>query len=420
MAKKPVHIRQKYIESGFQDYPDYRIPIQFAIDDSFRKTDSYKEVERQILTDSVLSTAAERVGYFGEPEQIIRRVLLKSYFVVNGRLVFDAKTAKSVLSQLRDGLAALEITYRATARLLGVNLTTSGFSLTDNIIVARLTEEEINDRQFFTDDTQWIYGSANFLGHNAEIRITLIIPFGGDSESSYSSSLNRASQQVEIIFNEVLSAFRLYKTGRIDLGPMSVDCFPVPGSVANTIFARYVSTNEMQIALSDIEPLQESYRLVSKGISQDNVLDRGLRRFLLARQRRDLIDQLIDLVISWESILLTVNNNAIRSELSYRFSLNGASILHASHAQRNRHSGRALMDCAYSVRSLVVHGGSAGDVDKELRKVGLGNLSQLVEEVEDNFRKVVFWLSSIDVKDRPYKNAGGWEEFLWDASGSTD
>jgi hypothetical protein len=88
---------------------------------------------------------------------------------------------------------------------------------------------------------------------------------------------------------------------------------------ARSIYALPIMSTEMEIGVADIEPLQNSYRIIENARLNDSVLDRALHRFFLARQRHDLFDQLIDLVIAWESLLLTVNKNAVHDELSYRF-----------------------------------------------------------------------------------------------------
>jgi hypothetical protein len=110
-----------------------------------------------------------------------------------------------------------------------------------------------------------------------------------------------------------------------------------------------------------------------------------------------------------------VNKKAIRDELSYRFGINGASVLYASGAQLNRHVGRRLMSTAYSVRSLIVHGASNNKVKQKLNKAKFDSIDSLVTDIEEKFRNAIFWLSELPVTERPYIKSGGWELLLWDS-----
>jgi len=68
---------------------------------------------------------------------------------------------------------------------------------------------------------------------------------------------------------------------------------------------------------------------------------------------------------------------------------------------------------AYSARSSIVHGGDDKDRDKALKKGNFKNLNDLCDFLKESFRLVVFKLSSMKPKERPYRRAGGWEALIW-------
>ncbi len=72
----------------------------------------------------------------------------------------------------------------------------------------------------------------------------------------------------------------------------------------------------------------------------------------------------------------------------------------------------AYMKKVYEIRSTIVHGGDCKSINNELKKLGLDNLSILNNELAELYRKVIFWLSTIEKEDRPYQKAFGWELLL--------
>ena len=163
----------------------------------------------------------------------------------------------------------------------------------------------------------------------------------------------------------------------------------------------------------DINNINISYDLLSGGRSGDKTLSRALHRFLLGRNRSDLVDKLVDYVISWEALLLTQEGSAIKQELSYRFSMNGSSLINAVDKKQGKHELLKKLKVAYSTRSTLVHGGSDADMNKDLQKGTFNSLQELCDFLEMNFRNSLFWLYKLKPKDRPYKKHHGWEELIW-------
>jgi hypothetical protein len=418
LEKDALLIRRKWVctenHVKLQDSPDYETALSFAINDaSFKETDAYKSMEQWLTNDPIFSIAPERAGYYGLQQTLIERFLYESTSIKDENIIIDPVKVKSVVIHIRNNFDSSEVIHEAKARLLGVELAVPRVPITENLFITKLSLKELNERQPYTDLPLLNQSNTNLLGHFAEARMTLRIPVDNEIEEPILSSFNAAQSDSEKAFNGVVSALRLYKSGTIELGPISIASF-IFSATLGKIYSLYVSPhNKMLIDDSDIKPLQQAYRLVVACRKDDRVLDRALDRFLMGRQRPNPLDRLIDYVIAWESILLTVNGNPIMDELTYRFGLNGASVLKVSGVEPNCKDGLEMMKGIYSVRSKIVHGMSDIDIDKELKKMGFDNIDALVNDVEERFRRVISWLSTLNVSERPYNKKWGWELLLW-------
>lgn len=412
--------KQKWIHSGndktLEETPDYDSTVAFALArDAFTKSQPYQSLLEFIEQDSDFSNAPDKLGYWGRPEALIQRCLSESIRVEDGEVKFDSDTAKTMMSRLRVALNASEIAYEGRARLLGVKLSCACIPITSSISLVRLTKEEINERQ---SDIKWSYstvkGPSGLLDHHTEIRMAASIPVDKNAELAILNTQNIASSESRTISQNVLSAVRLFMNGSFEIGPASTSCSILKGMSSSSIYRLYVSPHAaVEIGASDGKELQRAYRIVSERTS-DRVLGRGLNRFLLSRQRHDDLDKIVDYVIALESILLTINEKSADTELSYRFRLNGSSLLKASGVEPNPIISFEFMKGVYDVRSKIVHGADDDEIQTALKKTNLESLNVLAADLEEKLRLVIFWLSELNVNDRPYKKKNGWEHLLWD------
>lgn len=410
--------RQKWIRINgsvtLKEFPQIESALQIAfIDESFTSSDEYQAIEQFLKTDSVFSTSTERGGYHGLPNRLINRILLKAMTLNNGNITFDPKFAKNELNYFKSCFHSKEVLYKARARIFGVELPIPRINITDNIYLVKLTDVEMNERQEFIDISNLEDNDSKSLFEYTEIRMIFKIPINENIESPVLSTGNESSKKSRKAFNDVIAALRLIKSGNIELGAIHISSF-ISSFATDNIYKLYISLSKIKINDSDIDSLLRAYRIVTEFQRSDKILERALNRFLLGKQRHDPVDRLIDYVIAWESILLTVNGNAIMNETSYRFGINGSSLLYASDAEKDRISGLKLMKEIYSIRSKIVHGASKEDINKEINKAEFNNLTDLVSDIEEKFRKVTFWLSDLKRDDRPYFKLGGWEQYLWE------
>lgn len=421
ILKSDIELKQhKWIHSErgitLQESPDFESALALAVSSqTFRESKPCQNLLTFLEQDSDFSGAPEKLGYWGTPEALIQSFLSYSMRVHHGRVRIDSNIAKEVVTRFRVALNASGIAYEATARLLGVELSCPRVSITSNISLVRLTKEEINERQ---PDIKWSYLTVReplgLLKHHTEIRFSVDTTVDKSVESAILNTQNAASSESHTIFENVLSAVRLFRKGSFELGPASTSSSIIKGFSSSRIYTLYVSPNTaMEIGASDAEKLQKAYRIVSESRLGDRVLRRALNRFLLGRQRHDVLDKIVDYVIAWESILLTNNEQSADSELSYRFRLNGSSILQACGVEPNPEIGLELMKGIYDVRSKIVHGGDDEQIQEALRKTNFESLSVLADDLEEKLSIVFFWLSELNVNDRPYKKRHGWEHLLW-------
>lgn len=412
-----VKNRQKWFRINgkimIKEIPQIESAIELAFyKDSFVKSEEYQAMEQLLNRDSIFSKAAVRGGYYGLPKNLISRILLKSIVLENGNIALDFRLAITELIFIKKCFQSDEVLYKARARILGVELNIPRIKITDNIYLVKLTDDELNERQEYIDLSDFEDSRSKLLNEFTEIRMTMKIPIDENIDTPVLSTGNEASIISTKVFRDMISAIRLTKSGNIELGITHISSFN-SSFAKSTIYKLYTSPSNILIDNSDVELLLRSYNIVTLVQNDDKILERVLNRFLLGKQRHNPIDRLVDYVIAWESILLTVSGGSIMNEISYRFGINGSSILYACGEEKDRSSGLNLMKKIYSIRSKIVHGGSEKEINDEILKAKFSNSSELVIDIEKKMRSVIFWLSDLKIEDRPYFKQGGWEELIW-------
>ena len=184
---------------------------------------------------------------------------------------------------------------------------------------------------------------------------------------------------------------------------------------------------------TDIVSLKKTYRFL-QDIKNDRVLQTSVDRFILGKKRGEHHpnrinepnwDKVVDYVIAMETLFLTVNGNPAEQELSYRFRLNGSSLLNMATGNDTRQTFQAL-NHLYTLRSKVVHGCEERAVVKAANKFieclgidnpnyrhSLGRLMLLSRKVEEWLQRLLFYVNDMSMPERPYKKVGGWEDILW-------
>jgi hypothetical protein len=115
------------------------------------------------------------------------------------------------------------------------------------------------------------------------------------------------------------------------------------------------------------------------------------------------IDSIIDAMIGLESLLLNKKgNDGATGELTYRFSMNYATLFNAE----QREYRRILARDVYSIRSRIVHGDEP-DMDKMQIGGEKMNLGQLADKVKDMLRYTLNFLIELPAKNN-FNSKGFW------------
>ena len=181
-----------------------------------------------------------------------------------------------------------------------------------------------------------------------------------------------------------------------------------------------------------LEEISNSYKILCDANS-DIVLKRALNRYFIALKEDlhnpNLVnspnwDKIVDYVITLETIFLSTPKDN-KSELNYRFKLNGTSLL----TDIIGFDKRVIFDVLgkiYEIRSIIVHGGAEGRIIKNIDTIfskleisdvsegnDIGKLMILSNLLESWIRLLIEKLTTIQIEKRPYNIEGGWEDYIW-------
>jgi hypothetical protein len=384
---------------------------------------TFRALVDRMASDDVFAQGEALAGSWARPDTLVERTLRESLVNVDSEPAVDVDRALAGIRDFRAMLDADTATFRASSRLLGVRMWGDELRLSDSLLIRRLNDEELTARQRFLDDLATRFFDPtpyDMSEHTVEVRATITVPLG-KGVRPFIDAESAAFNQAADAFKRLIAAIRLTYPGHIGLAPIDLIA-PLTGggTIHLEPYARPAiplpdaHANPAILGHGDEAALRRLLDRVHQAGSEDRVLSTALARFMLATQRYDVLDKLVDLAIAWESLLLTVNGNPVMTESAYRFSLNGSSVLHACGAEPDRGTGLEVMKAAYAARSKIVHGGD----DHSMRKASTSSRTHGPEELawllERHFRDAARWLLNLDAADRPYRAAAGWERLLWD------
>lgn len=381
--------------------------------EQIKNLQSYKEARAEFEKDRVFSVVAKiKTDNYYTFGRVIEHLIINAASIKKNIVVIDNTKAIHVLDDLRNTLAKKTLKYEASARLIGVTLTAKSFALPDGITIHRLTKKELNDRQPFASTLGSEY--LGLLDHPAELRVSVSVPIDYAQTGLFSHSFIAAKNIVHKQFTKIVEAILVATSGYAKLTAVTlISKGGIDMSSGFHVLREMPMNVDTIIRKGDIDNISAAYDLVSGGRKIDKTLERALHRFLLGRERSDLVDKLVDYVIAWEAILLTSSGSPGTHELSYKFSLNGALII--SSACRNKKPCEIFkkMRYAYDARSKIVHGGSEGNIKRILKDGGFTDINGLCDFLELYFCRIVFWLARMNADERPYRKKGGWESLIW-------
>lgn len=312
-----------------------------------------------------------------------------------------------------------------------VNLDFDGFDefqLAENILLRKMSSIELNIKY----PIKSIYIGLGDLekqsweNHQIESIINLNIP---ESELEKVYSVEQTDLYQNLIIN--LFLYNNYITGSMIY---ATHCSIRINNNITLCTLGYKGYNFVpnKLNLHQLQKISNTYNIL-RLINSDVVLSRALNRFYIAL-KEDLHspnmvnspnwDKIVDFVISLESILLSTPDNN-KSELTYRFKLNGSSLLWDVTGLDKKIIFEVLGKI-YGIRSNIVHGGDDKNIERDIDIIlsklkidyekeveGIGKLMILSNLLENWIRISIEKLANIPLEKRPYKTVGGWEEYIW-------
>lgn len=380
---------------------------------SITELPSYIEARDLFVKDQSFLMARQTAGYWGQFPAVLHYILCKSGNLKKNQIEIDLPRAISRFSQLRKDFQKTTLQYEAFAPLMGVKISRKQVSLADGLTLYRLTRSELNRNQPFIEPyfSGWDY--HQYLMHPTEIRLPIRVPVDFRKENSHFEASNSAYSVALAQFQDLVDAIQVAEKGNVMLGPIRISGGIEMMPTGQQLPRQMPPSVNISLGKSAIERVLSAYKLITDSNVRDKTLERSLHRFLLGRKRKDLVDKLVDYVIAWEVLALTNNGNALTQELSYRFSLNSATLISNAVSTSKPHDIYSKMKSGYHARSTIVHGGSEAKIKKSLNIGNYENTSELCNFLEDNYRQVLIWLLSIAPRNRPYMRTGGWEELIW-------
>ena len=264
--------------------------------------------------------------------------------------------------------------------------------------------------------------AQQLLFHPVELQAAFVVPVDSSQEGALFKAHNDAFSMAKKHFEKVMSAVLFTTNCEAVLRGIELkgglEAIPRAGSLETQLppFGRTM------LRQSELHKLVRAYDIVSGDKYTDQILSWSVHRFVLGRQRTDDRDRLVDYVTAWESILLTQNGQPVPQELSYRFAVNGSSLITQSKSANSPVECYRNMKSPYAVRSQVVHGGGGADRSKALSKAlrfgDFESIADVCNYLESKFREVIFLLADWTDGGRPYQRLNGWEELLWQENAS--
>lgn len=335
------------------------------------------------------------------------------------------KFINSLLSDIKIGSFSYSITFRIINISIEEDIIFEN-NETEKIYLHKMESAQIEKKYPKDNYVNKLFTSDFWIKHDAEF----IIEKKGTLKDVNEDSSIEGNNRLE---NMLINTFLLSGYG---------ETYPYAShSIINSLYKNSIRAHNIgsfqlapkKILNTQVEELKNSYNVIQK-INKDSILESAFDRFLIALKRDNQHpnkintpnwDKIVDFAIAFETLFLTANSNAQKSELSYRFQINGTSLLSKVVTTEKRNLFNALSKL-YSIRSNIVHGGKEKDliklidsfikildIDDTNHKHSIGKLILITKQLEKWLQLVFYHLANIQIENRPYRKEGAWEDYLW-------
>jgi len=386
------------------DVPLYHHAILGTISSLISNPDYIKLIQYLENLDSV-KAIIPIAGYHTQPKRLAEKLIENAF--ISSEKQFNPEQLIKNLYELQELISNEYHNFTLIGRLHGIKLEVDLIELESNISLVRLDDNAINERQpSILNSMSDKFHIIDYSNSNVEIKITSSHKITPHGESSYFDVMNKVQSELRLKLDNVVKAIKLYRHGNYEVYPVSCNSQLHNGMKYSTIVPKQVFKNT-SLNNADIDGLKKAFSIVETVVPQDGVLERSFSRFLIGMDESKPQERIVDFVIAWESLLLTVKKNPPQGETSYRFSINGAALLSAIDNSLEFTEMQRFMKGVYTTRSKIVHGESVCSTSKKLEE-----LDTLNNRLSELYRKVIFWLANIKKEERPYEADFGWEHLL--------
>jgi hypothetical protein len=296
------------------------------------------------------------------------------------------------------------VKYRFQSQLLNFKMTESMLSLSKDLRIRRLSEEEVSD--FYGGSSEMLLmrsqGLSSFWGIHEfviEGEDEISINFG-DLPVDFTVS----SDKIRPLLDKAILSLRTFKSGPIGYyyihnKPLTFCPFPL-GSYGRMDL--YVPPGSYELSNEEI-PHFCQYAELLINVSEP-VMEMACCRLADAEIRTRPQDKIVDAVIGMEAVLLAgLGKDDRRGELKFRFSLHYSTLFDSP---EEKYKAFRLAKDLYDLRSTIAHGGSLSNdlVRVGEEKLSLFDASKLATE---SLRKIIQYFIP-KAKSAPYKKPDFW------------
>jgi hypothetical protein len=345
-----------------------------------------------------------------------------------GSFTLNREILLTRLSELEEAVRAGACDYSVSLRFANIDIL-EDFDLAPGIRFRKLSKEEVASK--YPIERRYTAVPEMVEEHWPKHRVEAQIARHGTPADIQSLSL----KSLDAIVHSLLSPFLLANiTPSLPAVTHVVIQSVLGGSCQHQWSGGGFAFEPHVLTARETATLRDIYSFLTEDVSEDRVIETAVDRFLIGKKRNTHHpnrinepnwDKIVDYVIAMETLFLTVNGQPINDELSYRFSLNGSSLLERAVGGNVRAIFHALKSL-YGLRSAVVHGGTESailrtankfiehlEADQPDHQHSLGRLLVICRQVEDWILKTFLYLRVVPSTERPFRKKDGWEELLW-------
>lgn len=338
------------MSSKFIQKPDFAIFV-YDLWNKIKELEEYKKCAEYMNKDEVIRKHLNKIVGTHEVKVIvdIDRTLQK--FLLNiiheqNDLRFRKKVFLKHFERMVDFFNKSKLKFYAFAPLEGFSSEVDEIELDKNLRIIRLSKEELSEL--------FKVGRDVSISQDRIFRFRFILACEYETSKIIGEENSKPkilpSQEIKKIFDNVISALRLFKKGVVGYNLIQtkpLGWYPIMStSTISGILTYHPYFGHYKLEKYEIEDFKILLKKIEKA---PDFLTIPINRFNFANERERPEDKLIDYIIAFESLFTKEPQ-----ELSYRLSIRVSFFMGKSHKDRKKIF--TLIKKAYDLRSKIVHG----------------------------------------------------------------